>query len=349
MVINKRSALLQATLAWCISHFSQLAFAAPAHVVLVTPRGETPMERGFKDQLQQLIGPVHFTLIKPDTSQPQDMAALPDRIRKEKPHLIYTWGTPTTLAVAGTYDAPAIADIPIVFAVVLDPIRSKLVSSLRTPKRNLTGTSHVAPLVAQIGTMQSYRPFKTMGVVYNPAEPNTRYMIEDLTASARQNGIELLVEKVGLTLAGEPDPATLEPQIKKLKARGAEWLYLGPDTFVSFTHRHITTAAAMKAGLPSFTANESAIRDSNALVGMFSPVDGMARFVAYKASQILKGNASPADIPIETLQRFTVMVNLCVAQALGQMPPQAVLDYAEVRRPPGGLVASNTPPCQPLN
>jgi len=337
------------TLGWAAILLGAPAQAAPAHVVLVTPRGETAMERTFKEELQRLAGPVRFTLVKSDPSNPQDMAALPERIRKEKPSLVYTWGTPTTLAVAGTHDAPAISDIPIVFAVVADPLRAKLVSSLRTPGRNLTGTSHLAPLATQFGTMQNYRPFKAMGVVYNPTEPNARFMVEDLTASARLNGIELLVEKVGLNLAGEPDPTTLESQIRKLKARGAEWLYLGPDTFVAFTHRKTTTDAAVKAALPSFTANETAVRDGNALVGMFSPVDGMARFVAHKASQIIKGQANPADIPIETLQRFTVMVNMCVAQALNMLPNAAMLGYAELRQPTHNAAAPGALTCQPLH
>jgi len=342
------NALRVAALIGASTLVSQIAAAAPAHVVLVTPRGETAMERTFKDELQRLVGPVRFTLIKPDLSQPEDLAALPERIRKEKPALVYTWGTPTTLAVAGPYDAPLVADIPIVFAVVADPLRAKLVPGLRSPGRNLTGTSHLAPLVSQLGTMHSYRAFKTMGVVYNPAELNTRYMLEDLSASARQNGIELLVEKVGLNLAGEPDPGTLEPQIKRLKDRGAEWLYMGPDTFVAFTHRKITTDAALKAGLPTFTANESAIRDGNALVGMFTPVEGMARFVAYKASQIIKGQAKPADIPIETLQRYTVMVNLCVAHAMHMPPPASMLGYAELRQPADSAHPANALTCQPL-
>jgi putative tryptophan/tyrosine transport system substrate-binding protein len=325
------------------------AQASQSHVVLVTPRGETAMERTFKEELQRLVGPVRFTLIKPDLAQADSMATLPERIRKEKPTLVYTWGTPTTLAVAGTLDAPKLSDLPVLFSVVADPVRARLVPSLRTPGRNLTGTSHLAPLVAQLGTMQSYRPFKTMGVVYNPTEPNTRFMLEDLTVSARLNGIELLVEKVGLTLAGEPDPATLEPQIRKLKARGAEWLYLGPDTFVAFTHRKTTTDAAVKAGLPSFTANETAIRDGNALVGMFAPVDGMARFAAYKASQIIKGQAKAADIPVETLQRFTVMVNMCVAKAMQMLPPGPLLEYATLRVPAEATPSGDAPVCQPLN
>jgi putative ABC transport system substrate-binding protein len=309
------------------------AHAAP-HVVLVTPRGETVMERVFKEELQKRLGPVRFTLIKPDLSQATAMAELPERIRKEKPDLIYTWGTPTTVAVAGPHDAPRIADLPIVFAVVADPLRARLVSQLNRPGRNVTGTSHLAPLGVQLDAVRSYRPFRKLGVVYNPKEVNARFMVEDLSAKSKEAGFELLVEAVGLNPAGEPDPATLSTQIEKLKARGAEWLYLGPDTFVAFTHRQLTTQAAARLALPSFSANESAVRDAHALFGLFSPVENMARFVAFKAAQILKGEKRVSEVPIETLQRFSVLVNMCVARSLEVYPPMALLSYADLRLPP---------------
>lgn len=306
---------------------------AEPHVVLVTPRGETVMERVFMDELKGRLGPVRFTLIKSEVAQPEAMAELPERIRKAKPNLIYTWGTATTVAVAGTHDAPKIADIPIVFTVVADPLRAKLVTHLEKPGRNVTGTSHLAPLPVQLDAMQSYKAFKKLGVVYNPKEANARYMLEDLTAEAKKNGLELLVEAVGLTSAGEPDPSTLAPRIQHLKSQGAEWLYLGPDTFVAFTHRQTTTQAAVKAGLPAFSANESAIRDAESLFGLFSPVENMSRFVAFKAAQILSNEKRVEDVPIETLQRFSVLINMCVAKTLKIYPPMSLLSYADVRIP----------------
>lgn len=317
-----------------VSLITTLATArAEPHVVLVTPRGETVMERVFMDELKGRLGPVRFTLIKSEVAKPDAMAALADRIRKEKPHLIYTWGTATTVAVAGTHDAPRISDIPIVFTVVADPLRAKLVSQLEKPGRNVTGTSHLAPLAVQLDAMQSYKAFKKLGVVYNPKEANARYMLEDLTAEAKKSGLELQVEAVGLTAAGEPDPATLAPRIQHLKDQGAEWLYLGPDTFVAFTHRQTTTNAAVKAGLPAFSANESAIRDAQSLFGLFSPVENMSRFVAFKAAQILNKEKRVEDVPIETLQRFSVLINMCVAKSLKIYPPMSLLSYADVRIP----------------
>lgn len=325
---------------------SVLAAGDAPLVVMVTPRGRTSMEIVFEADLQRRLGGrVRFMLIVPDARNKDEMAALPERIRKEKPSLIYTWGTPTTVAVAGTHDKPVIDDIPIVFAVVADPVRAGIVKDLRAPNRNVTGTSHLAPLTVQINAIESFRPFKKLGVVYNAGEPNSRFMLDDLNAVAARLGFELIAEAVTPDAKGAPDPQSLPGLVRKVKERGAEWLYIGPDTFVGFTHRKITTDAAAEAGLPSFTANESAIRDGNALFGLFSPQENMSRFVAFKAAQILKGEVPVGSIPIETLQRFSVLVNMCTAKALDVYPPLPLLNVADVRLP--ARLGPSSAPCVP--
>ena len=325
---------------------SQAQTAEPL-IIMVTPRGETVMETVFEADLKRrLDGKARFLLIKPDMSNPDEAAALPERLRQEKPALIYTWGTPVTQAVAGKHDHPLIADIPIIFAVVADPLRAGVVPQLKKTGRNVTGTMHLAPLSVQINAIQSFRPFKKLGVVYNASEQNARDMLEDLKAEARRADFELIAEAVSRGADGLPDPASLPGLIHQVKARGAEWLYIGPDTFVGFTHRKITTNAAIAAGLPSFTANESAIRNGNALFGLFSPQENMSRFVALKAAQILKGEAPVGAIPIETLQRFSVLINMCAARALGVFPPLPLLNVADVRLPGENDSAST---CLPLD
>ncbi len=319
-------------------HFSILLAAlslcgpvlAEPHVVMVTPRGETIMEQVFKQELRRRVGAVRFTLIKPDLDNAAEMRALPERVRSMRPSLIYAWGTPSTVALAGEFDAPKINDIPIVFLVVADPLRAKLVKDLKTPGRNVTGTSHLAPLPIQLTAMREFKPFKALGVVYNPTEINVKFMLEDLAVEAKRSGFQLLTQAVGLTATGQPDPKTIEPRVKQLKEQGAEWLYMGPDSFVAFTHRKLTTSASVEAKLPSFTANESAIRDGNALFGLFSPVDNLARFTAVKASQVLKQERKIADIPVETLQRFSTALNLCTAMALRVFPPSALFKLTDV-------------------
>lgn len=316
-----------------------LAFQAQAepHVVMVTPRGETLMEQTFAQELRRRVGPVRFTHVKPDLGNEVEMKALPDRIKNARPDLIYSWGTPTTVALAGTHDEPKITDIPIVFLVVADPLRAKIVKDLKSPNRNVTGTSHLAPIAVQLAAMRDFNPFKTLGVVYNPVELNVKFMLEDLNTEAKKYGFQLLAQPVGLTPAGQPDPQTIPARVKSLKSQGADWLYLGPDTFVAFTHRKLTTTAAIEAKLPSFTANESAIRDGNAMFGMFSPVENLAKFTALKASQILKRERKVGDIPIETLQRFSTVLNMCAMVALNTYPPSSLFRQAEVITPANAM------------
>lgn len=159
---------------WCLS----AGAATEPHVVMVTPRGETILEQVFMQELRRRVGAVRFTLIKPDVNNASEMTALPERIRATKPALIYAWGTPSTLALAGTFDAPKIDDIPIVFLVVADPLRARLVRDLKVPGRNVTGTSHLAPMSIQLTAMREFKPFKTLGVVYNPNEVNVKFMLK---------------------------------------------------------------------------------------------------------------------------------------------------------------------------
>ena len=338
---------------WLITMFFGVAHAAP-HVIIVTPRGETRMEQIFEEELVRRIGAVRFTLIVSEPANDASMSELKERVLKEKPDLIYAWGTPTTIALAGTYETPVIKDIPIVFGVVADPLRANLVKNLHKPARNITGTSHLAPLSVQLLAINEYRAIKTLGVVYNPTEVNARNMVEDLKVETKKLGIELIAEPVGLTSEGKPDASTLAQKVGRVKELGAQWLYLGPDTFVSFTHRKLTTDASLQSRLPAFSANESAIRDANALRGLFSPVENMARLMAWKASQILSNEIKVEDIPIETLQRFSVLINTCAAKALRLYPPLGLLNYAAVRLPlESGTISINPsgapPSLQPVD
>ena len=122
----------------------------------------------------------------------------------------------------------------------------------------------------QMLAMQTYKKFKTVGVVYNPTEPNVMHMLDDLKTETRALGLSLIAIPVDIELNDKrPIAKTIPKKIEYLKRQKVEWLYLGPDTFVAFTHRELTTFTATALDIPSFTANESAIRTGNALYGVF--------------------------------------------------------------------------------
>jgi len=94
-------------------------------IAMVLPRPEQDDEIAFRRYLER-----HHVLARyPQVAfsgKERDRAALIAQVRALRPDLIYAWGTPTTLALAGRQtdpaDAPRIRDIPIVFAEVSDPV-----------------------------------------------------------------------------------------------------------------------------------------------------------------------------------------------------------------------------------
>ena len=117
----------------------------------------------------------------------------------------------------------------------------------------------------------------------------------------------------------------------QIKAEGADWLYLLPDTFLG-TIYDLVTPKALALGLPTFGAAELAIREGGALAGLVCRYYSVGQLTAAKAEQILVQGTDPAAIPIETLKRFSLIINIRVARALELYPPLAMLNYAEVLR-----------------
>lgn len=302
-------------------------------ITMVLGRGESDNEFGFKDYLARRGLKVEYTI----RNTGGDMSLLPPilkEIRETRPDLIYSWGTPQTRALVGPHDganpAEHITDIPVVFTFVAAPIDAKIVANLERPNRNVTGTVHIAPIPVQLNTILAYRPIKRLGVLYNPQERNSILTLEGLRAETAQRGLELLEEPVPLDAQGEPMPGTLPTLLSRVVQRGAEMLYIGPDTFIAFRNRSLVAAEALRLHLPTFSATELIVRTDKAMLALASSAYGIGRFTAFKAAQILLDGVKPGDIPVETLKRFSVIINMPTVRALEYYPPIGLLNFAEI-------------------
>ena len=330
--MSARRRVLKAALALAAVPAPLLAAARPLRIYMILFRGETGVEKGFRDYFRD--HGVAVELIVRDVAQ--DVTVVPALVREARtlrPDLIYTWGTPVTLAVAGRHDGvdPAlnITDIPIVFTMVASPEGAGLVRSRASSGRNLTGTSHVVPTAQQLSAMRAYRRFERLGVVYNPAEPNSQQVLKDLRSAALADRFTLVEYAVPLDQQGKPQAGALSGLVAALAAAKVQLLYMGPDTFLA-ANRAIFTEAALRHRLPVFSATELALRDGKALFGLVSGYESVGRLTAHKAVQILHRKIAPAAIPIETLARFSYLVNMSVASQLQFYPPLKVINYAEL-------------------
>jgi putative ABC transport system substrate-binding protein len=308
--------------------------AGRKRIMMMLWRGETAAEKGFRAYLG--ASGVEIELIVRHANQ--EIGRVNQFIaeaRATRPDLIYTWGTEVTRAVVGPYDAVDprrhITDIPVIFSVVTNPVGSGIVPNVGTSGRNLTGVSHVAPLATQLKALLAYRPVKRIACIYNSTTNVSAVTVRDLRELCVQQEIDLVAEPFPLDPEGRPDEAAIPRLLAALVERKPEFLYLSTDSFIA-ANREIITETARRLRLPTFAATEVLVREASALCGLVAPYDAVGRLAAYKALEVLQDGKPVGQIPIETLSRFSYIVNMRVAGELGFYPPLAVLDYAEILR-----------------
>ncbi len=302
----------------------------PFTIFEITYRGETDVERGFRDYLDQRGIPVNIIHRSADLD-PSRVPAILEEVRAAKPDLVYTWGTPVTLATFGRFDdaddGTHITDIPGVFTMVSTPEKAGVVETRATSGRNITGTSHVVPPEPQLRAMQAYQAFDTLGVLYTPTEPNSVAIVAELRELGPVMGFKLVEATFPLDGDGKPHADTAPELVAGLAEQGAQWLYYLPDTFLSQNIDKVAPAATALR-LPGFSAVELLQKD--ALISLVSRYYSLGQLNGYKAEQILVGKVPPQDIPIETLQRFALIINMPLAKKLELYPPLGMLSYANV-------------------
>jgi putative ABC transport system substrate-binding protein len=212
----------------------------PLRIYAITFRGMTDVERGFQDYFAARRIPVQITFrdLNRDASR---MPGFLEEIRRTRPDLVYTWGTSVTLGVVGTYDGydpqTQITDIPVVFTLVAAPVLAKIVPDLKSSRRNVTGVFHVAPTEAQIRAMASYRPFKSIGILYTPTEQNSVVVVNEVKEVAKRIGFSLVAKPFRLNAQGQVTAEGAPEMIHELKQQKVDWLYLPPDSYLGTQRR----------------------------------------------------------------------------------------------------------------
>src|SRR6195256_1925928 len=207
----------------------------PYRIYAITFRGMTDVEKGFQDYFAARKIPVQITFrdLNRDSTR---MPGFLEEIRRTKPDLVYTWGTSVTLGVVGTFDnidpQVHIQDIPVVFTLVAAPVLAKIVRDLKNPGRNVTGVFHVAPTEAQIRAMASYRPFKSLGILYTPTEQNSVVAVEEVREVSKRLGFSVVARPLKLDANKKVTSEGAPEMVRELKQQNAEWLYLPLDSYL---------------------------------------------------------------------------------------------------------------------
>ncbi|MEO5373099.1 MAG: ABC transporter substrate-binding protein [Alphaproteobacteria bacterium] len=304
----------------------------PYHIVMVLWRGPTDVERGFEDYLRENGVPYRLTVRNLGTD-PGKAPAVVAEIKALRPDLVFTWGTSATLGVVGTYDAvdPSrhITDIPVIFTMVAYPTGARIAPTQHSSGRNVTGTTFLAPIATQMNAIASYRPFDRLGIIFNPKEENSLINVNELRGMARERGFTLIERPVPMNEAGKPDPSHLPELVRQVKEAGAQFLYVGPDSFTA-VNDDLLTRTAIERRLPIFAATERPLVNARAMMGLVSSYYPLGKLTGYMAERVLVDGVPPSRLEITTLTRFSLILRMKVALDLKFYPPLSVLKYAKV-------------------
>lgn len=306
----------------------------PYKVMMILYRGATDAEKGFIDYFKRRNIPVEY-IVRDAQADSSKVAEFVREARDLKPDLIYTFGTTVTAEVVGLEGqvdpARNITDVPVVFDIVADPVGAGLVKNLKSSGRNLTGASHLVPLLAQMNALESMRKVQNLGVIYTQEKQST-LAVQELEAMAPKYGMSLKLAPVVLDIKSKPTPEGIVAAMDALVAKKPEFIYIPSDSFL-IKNANIVVRAAQAARIPVFAATEAPIRNDGALLGVVSTYFNVGELAAYKAEQILVRKTPPSELPIESLNRFTYLVNMGSAKKLGLYPPLSVVKLAELIAP----------------
>ncbi len=252
-------------------------------------------------------------------------AADPDRIKmfaKElvdlRPDAIFGTTTPVTAALARETRT-----IPIVFALVNDPIGNGFVASLAHPGGNVTGFTALDSALGGkwVGLLKEIAPhIVRVALLFNPttASPLKIYM-PSIHAAATSFAIEV-----------SATPVHTKDEIEDVIAAQARSpggsLIVMPDIF-NRRNRDLIIPLAARYGVPAIYYSR-ALAESGGLISYSDDFAEEFRQAAGYIDRILKGSKMN-ELPIQQPTKFELLINMKTAKALGLTLSSGLLSIAD--------------------
>lgn len=227
--------------------------------------------------------------------------------------VIVTAGTPAAAAVKA-----ATSTLPVVMVAVGDPVGTGLISSLARPGGNLTGLSSIAPDLEgkRLELLRELNPkLSHVALFFNPLNPFHVVSLQQARVAAQTLQIRLQAHEIRHV-------EDLAPAFEAIVREKPEALLILADrVFLHERNRLMDFANQQK--LPNVTAYRELV-EAGGLLSYGPSYEDMHRRAADYVDKILKG-AKPGSLPVEQPTKFTLIVNLKAAKALGLTVPPLLL------------------------
>lgn len=285
-----------------------------------TPESFSLRTRAFLDGLREL-GYVEGRTIEIDWKWGQDrvetLSGLAAELVRSNADVIVTGGTSAAQALKA-----ATSTIPIVMAIIGDPVAAGLVGNLARPAGNLTGFSIVAPELGgkRLEMLKEMVPgVSSVAVLLNNKNPQSQIELKEMRSAAQAMGLQLYPIEISTEVG-------LEDAFASMKKAAVQALVVLTDPIL-FSQRKRTVDLANKNQLPAMYFFQGFAEDGGLMSYGPSDADLFRRTAGY-VDRILKG-AKPGDLPIEQPTRFELFINLNAARMLGVIIPETFLLRAD--------------------
>jgi ABC-type uncharacterized transport system substrate-binding protein len=236
---------------------------------------------------------------------------------KLKPDVIVTTSTSAALAAKQATTA-----VPIISAILTDPIGNGLAASEARPGGNVTGIEFTLKGLTgkRLELAREVLPHtSSVGLLANMKSASNPPQRRDIEAAANASGMRLVPVDVGLA-------DQFGTAFQAFARERVDWVVvLGDSLFVS--NRDQIAALGISLRLPTMLPE----REHVTAGGLMSyGIDITANFerAAYYVDKILKG-AKASDLPIEFPTKVVLSINLKTAKAIGVTIPPTLLARAD--------------------
>jgi len=233
---------------------------------------------------------------------------------------------PDVIVTAGTSAAKSLKNasrtIPIVMAIIGDPVAANLVDSLARPGGNATGFSIVAPELGgkRLQLLREIIPgLSSVAALSNSANPQSSVELKEMYAAAHTLSLQLQSIQISADVS-------LDGAFDLIRKSGAGALIVLTDPIL-YSQRSRILALAQQNRLPAMYFFREFVIEGGLMSYAPSDTDLFRRTATY-VDKVLKG-ARPGDLPIQQPTKFELVINLKTAKALGLNVPQSLLATAD--------------------
>lgn len=228
-----------------------------------------------------------------------------EKFVNDKVDLILAIATPAAQAAAGKT-----SDIPILVTAVTDPESSGLVDSNEVPGGNVSGSSDLTPVKAQIDLLHKLLPdAKNVGILYCSSEDNSEFQAD--IAIEHLESLGMTGEKYTISTLDE-----IQAVVESMKGK-VDAIYSPTDNKIAEGMPTVSMVAT-DAQIPCIVG-ESGMVNGGGLATYGLSYFNLGKITGEQAASILSGEAQTATMPIAYLAEedceFTY--NQEIADALG--------------------------------